>query len=79
VTLTWVLPDGSTAPGTSSAVPDAAGRFAVPCLVLSHARLGPRTLHAVQPAPGGERAATAATLVVNGPMEPGRSRLLGRR
>lgn len=76
VTLTWRLPDGSAAPGTATAVPDAAGRFAVPCLVLPHARLGPRTLQATQP---GGRAAAAATLVVAGTMEPGRSRLLGRR
>jgi len=76
VTLTWRLPDGSAAPGTATAVPDAAGRFAVPCLVLPHARLGPRTLQATQP---GGRAAAAATLVVAGTMEPGRGRLLGRR
>jgi hypothetical protein len=79
VTLTWMLPDGSTAPGVAVAVADAAGRFAVQCLVLPRARLGVRTLQAVQTAPSGTTSAAATTLVVNGPMEPGRNRLLGRR
>ncbi len=77
VTLTWVLPDGSTAPGTTTAVIDSAGHLSASCLVLAHARLGPRRLTAG--AVAGHVLAQASTLVVNGPMEPGRSRLLGRR
>jgi hypothetical protein len=75
VRLAWVLPDATIAPGGSSTVAAADGTITVPCLVLPHARLGPRTLRAAEP--GG--AATAPVLVVNGPMEPGRDRLLGRR
>ena len=79
VTLTWALPNGTRAPGASSAVADAQGRFVAQCLVLPRAMLGPRSLQAVQTAPGGPLAAAATTLVVAGPMEPGRNRLLGRR
>lgn len=76
VTLSWLMPDATSAPGTTTVVADAKGRFAVPCLVLPHARLGARTLLAEQPGTG---SASAPVLVVSGPMEPGRSRLLGRR
>ena len=62
-----------------TAVADAKGRFDVQCLVLPRAMLGLRSLHAAQPAAGGTRSAAATTLVVAGPMEPGRDRLLGRR
>jgi hypothetical protein len=75
VRLTWVLPDGSTAPGGLTTVVAADGSITTSCLVLTHARLGPRTLRAEQ----GKLAASAPVLVVNGPMEPGRNRLLGRR
>jgi hypothetical protein len=75
VRLTWVLPDGSTAPGGLTTVVAADGSITTSCLVLTHARLGPRTLRAEQ----GNLAASAPVLVVNGPMEPGRNRLLGRR
>jgi hypothetical protein len=75
VRLTWVLPDGSTAPGGLETVVAADGSITASCLVLTHARLGPRTLRAEQ----GSLAASAPVLVVNGPMEPGRDRLLGRR
>ena len=79
VVLTWTLPSGTKAPGGSSAVADAQGRFVAQCLVLPRAMLGPRSLRAVQTAPSGQLAAAATTLVVSGPMEPGRNRLLGRR
>jgi hypothetical protein len=79
VTLHWEMPDGSPAPGRSSTVADATGRFVVPCLVLPRAVLGIRVLHARQPTPDGVRGAATTTLVVGGPMEPGRDRLLGRR
>jgi hypothetical protein len=75
VRLSWVLPDGSTAPGGLTTVVAADGSITASCLVLTHARLGPRTLRAEQ----GSLKASAAVLVVNGPMEPGRDRLLGRR
>jgi hypothetical protein len=76
VTLGWLLPDGTTAPGAASVRTDAQGGFTVFVLVLPHARLGPRDLVA-EPAAGVP--ARAAVLVVNGPMEPGGNRLLGRR
>jgi hypothetical protein len=75
VRLTWVLPDGSTAPGGLTTVAGADGSLTASCLVLPHARLGPRTLRADEAG----AAASAPVLVVNGPMEPGRDRLLGRR
>jgi hypothetical protein len=75
VRLEWVLPDASIAPGGITTVVAADGSITVSCLVLPHALLGPRTLRAEQDA----AVASAPVLVVNGPMEPGRDRLLGRR
>jgi hypothetical protein len=75
VRLTWVLPDASIAPGGQKALAASDGSITVSCMVLPHARLGPRTLRAVE----GGGVASAPVLVVNGPMEPGRDRLLGRR
>jgi hypothetical protein len=75
VRLAWVLPDASIAPGGITTVVAADGSITVSCLVLPHALLGPRSLRAEQDA----SVASAPVLVVNGPMEPGRDRLLGRR
>jgi hypothetical protein len=75
VRLVWVLPDGTLAPGAVTTVAATDGSISAPCPVLPHARLGPRTLRADQ----STAMASAQVLVVNGPMEPGRDRLLGRR
>ena len=79
VTLRWVLPDGTRAPGGATTVAGATGQFVAPCLVLPRAVLGTRVLHARQATSGGALRAATTTLVVGGPMEPGRDRLLGRR
>jgi hypothetical protein len=75
VHFTWLLPEGTSAPGALETVAAADGTVTASCLVLPHARLGVRTLRADETGGG----ATAPVLVVTGPMEPGRNRLLGRR
>jgi hypothetical protein len=67
VTLTWVLPDGSKQPACQAPVKaDKNGVFMITCLSQRHEQIGQRTLTATD----GTHTASAAAIVMNGPMQP---------
>lgn len=78
VRLSWLLPDGSSAPGTGTAVVAADGTFTGSCLVFGHATLGTRELVAAE-VRRGALAVSASVLIVAGSGQPGRHGLVTRR
>lgn len=67
VTLTWVLPNGTKQPACQAPVTaNKDGVFMFLCLTQRHEQVGERTLTATD----GTHTASAAAIVMNGPMQP---------